>query len=125
MADAPAEYFMLTDKAINGNPSEDIYNAVGRLNTGNMKPTASRFWLETDVCSGTNIWAGAFEGIAMKSTANYTLVDYTDDINSPVISKRTIMPALFDSKYISYVFVRVYDDTLSEVVVYRFNDDKN
>ena len=59
----------------------------------------------------------------MNARANYTLVDYTESAKNPEISKKVPKASLFSSRYPAYVFVRVYEDELKEVVVYRYNED--
>ena len=67
------------------------------------------------------MFAPAVDGIGMSSSANYTLVDYTESTKNPAIRKASPMIALStNSAYKTVVFVRVYNDKLREVVAYRF-----
>ena len=50
-------------------------------------------------------------------------MDYTESTKNPEISKKKCGTSLFNSRYPSYVFVRVYDDVLTEAVVYRYSED--
>lgn len=94
------------------------WNSVA--NEYESKPTSTKFWVEDDLTGITDD-----KGIIMKTAANYTLVDLSESTSNPVISKKAAGTSLFGSasKYESFVFVRVYDDKLAEVVVYRYNGD--
>ncbi len=61
--------------------------------------------------------------VIMDSAANYTLVDYTEDASEPEIAKKSAGKSLFGniSRYDSKIFVRVIDEVLVDVVVYRTN----
>ena len=95
---------------------DDEYYGFSKVDYTN-KPTSSKFWVEDDLAGITDD-----KGIIMKAAANYTLVDLSESTSNPVISKKAAGTALFGtaSKYESFVFVRVYDDKLAEVVVYRY-----
>ena len=61
------------------------------------------------------------DGIEKTASAIYTLVDYTESVKNPEISAGTADSVIsVSSKYETMVFVRVYDDVLSEVVCYRY-----
>ena len=79
-------------------------------------------WLAT---GKANVTAGTTSGVdtyvLMQNAANYTLVDYTEDAKNPEISKKSANKSIIGrtDKYDSYVFVRINDEELAEVVVYR------
>ena len=65
-------------------------------------------------------FAAAEELIRMPSAANYTLVDYTESTKNPVIEGKGAKSAVKTSnKYTSKVLVRIYDEKIVDVVVYR------
>lgn len=106
--------------------TDEIANGYGLLDTTNS--TGKVFVLDsaavdTTVLAGTYEFAAAGAPIAMRSAANYTLVDYTDDADYPEISRKAPGTSLFSksAQYQSEVFVRVYDGVLVDVVVYRYN----
>jgi len=112
----------VTTNALAGSVGDEIYNAVGKLDKS--KTTSSKFFINSDVTnSGSSIFAEAEDGITMKSSANYTLVDYSESRKNPEISKKNPGTSLFSTgrRYDAFVFVRVYDGVLKEVVVYRFD----
>jgi len=116
-ADARSERFTLVNGAELGDAYEDVFNTVGSLTDA----TGSKFFISEDVTnSGMYPWAYAEDGITMKDTANYTLVDFTNGLLAPVVSQKLSGLNLFNTAYPSYVFVRVYDDELTDVVVYRY-----
>lgn len=108
--------------ALNGKASDDIYNGAGWLNKDATKNASSKFFIGEDITNSEGAWAVKEDGITIKSNANYTLVDYSESTKNPEISKKS-SSAVFStsSKYETYVFVRVYDDKLAEVVAYRYN----
>lgn len=99
------------------NASDDEYYAFDAVDYTN-KPTTTKFWVKNDFTGITDD-----KGIIMKAAANYTLVDLTESTTNPEISKKAAGTSIFGSasKHESFVFVRVYDDKLAEVVVYRVN----
>ena len=98
---------------------DDIYYAVGTLDKKKTKAANNKFYIDANV--GTD-FATAEDGITIKSSANYTLVDYTESTKNPTVEKKNSSSALStSSNYETIVFVRVYDDSLREVVAYRFN----
>lgn len=101
------------------NSKDDIYYAVGTLDKKKTKAANNKFYIDANV--GTD-FATAADGITIKSSANYTLVDYTESTKNPTVEKKNSSSALStSSNYETIVFVRVYDDSLREVVAYRFN----
>ncbi len=62
--------------------------------------------------------------MVIQKTANTVLVDYEEDVNEPEISKKSLSKSLIGraDKYDSYVFVRVLDEVIVDVVVYRYLD---
>ena len=102
--------------------ADEIANGYGLLDTTNS--TGKVFVLDSAaVDTSTYEFAAAGAPIAMRSAANYTLVDYTDDADYPEISRKAPGTSLFSksAQYQSEVFVRVYDGVLVDVVVYRYN----
>ena len=97
--------------------ADDEYYGFSKVDYSN-KPTSTKFWVEDDLTGITDD-----KGIIMKAAANYTLVDLSESTTNPEISKKAAGTSLFGtaSKYESFVFVRVYDDKLAEVVVYRYS----
>lgn len=100
---------------------DGVYNAAGNLDIERTKASASKFYLDVDVRNSGGIFAVTEDGIAMKSSARYTLVDFTENSEFPQISAASSSAISTNRKYTSYIFVRVYDDSLSDVVVYRDN----
>ena len=112
----------VSPNALSGNVSDDVYNAAGKLDKS--KTTSSKFYINTDVRNSGGVFAEAEDGITIKNAANYTLVDYSQSTKNPTVERKSSTGVFStSSKYDSYVFVRVYDDLLAEVVVYRFNSD--
>lgn len=107
--------------AAKGSAKDDVYNAAGNLDIDKTKYSASKFYLDVDVENMGNVFATRDDGIAMKSSARYTLVDFTKNSEFPQISAASSSAISTNRKYTSYIFVRVYDDSLSDVVVYRDN----
>ncbi|MBQ3022710.1 MAG: S-layer homology domain-containing protein [Clostridia bacterium] len=64
--------------------------------------------------------------MVMQKSANTVLVDYTEDITEPEISKKSLSKSLIGnpSKYNARVFVRVIDEVVVDVVVYRTLDSQ-
>ncbi len=62
--------------------------------------------------------------MVMQKTANTVLVDYTEDASEPEISKKSLSKSLIGNptKYDAKVFVRVIDEVVVDVVVYRTLD---
>ncbi len=99
---------------------EDTTYYLGMLveDSGKTKYNADKdmFYVTTD---------SADKALEMESSANYTLVDFTDGIANPEISRKSAGTGIFggnSADYESVVFVRVYDDEMVEVVVYRYNN---
>lgn len=107
--------------AAQGSTMDGVYNAAGNLDIERTKASASKFYLDVDVRNSGGIFAVTEDGIAMKSSARYTLVDFTENSEFPQISAASSSAISTNRKYTSYIFVRVYDDSLSDVVVYRDN----
>jgi hypothetical protein len=109
-------------EALAGDASDDIFNAAGALDKAATKDSNSKFYISANVKNEDgDVWALSEDGITIKASANYTLVDYSESTKNPEIDKKS-SNAVFStsSKYDTYVFVRVYDDVLTEVVAYRF-----
>ena len=100
--------------------TDKIYNAYGELDKVNT--TNSKFFIDVNVANGGGTLYNAIDGIPAKNSANYTLVDYTENLSTPTVSKKNAGTSLFSKRdeYVSKVFVRVYDDKLAEVVVMRY-----
>ena len=97
--------------------TDDIYYVTGDVLAAGL--TDSKFFLDNVVDENDDTYV-ALDGITMKNSANYTLVDFTED--PAEVSKKAKGKAIFgnlDTKYDAEVFVRYYDDKLVEVVVYR------
>ena len=96
-------------KDANADDTKDEKYVAGVLNK-TTAPTDSKFYVGADA-----------EEIVMRNSANYTLVDYTESVKNPEICKES-SESIFStsSEYDTVVFVRVYDDVLSEVVCYRY-----
>ena len=102
--------------------SDEIYYVAGNLDE-DRAPTDNKFYLMDNI----NLQGSYYNddnGIAMKASANYTLVDYSESRTNPEVTKKTKSKSIFGSlsKYDSKVFVRYYDDSLVEVVVYRYKN---
>lgn len=107
--------------AAQGSAMDGVYNAAGNLDIERTKASASKFYLDVDIKNMGNVFATRDDGIAMKSSARYTLVNFTENSEFPQISAASSSAISTNRKYTSYIFVRVYDDSLSDVVVYRDN----
>ena len=124
-------------------PADDIYYAYGTL-VEDPAPADSKFFLTSvteggsycaDDCATDHngaeeeglgdhnygIYTGA-EGIVMKNSANYTLVEVEDGYVE--VSKKSKGKGIFGavSRYDSKVLVRYYDEKLVEVIVYRVEE---
>ena len=110
-----------------GHVADEIYYVAGNVDD-DPAPTNSKFFIKDDsddVVSGT-YGSGVYvvaDGIAMKDSANYTLVDFSDGADVPEVSRKSKGKSIFGSltNYVSEVFVRYYDGKLVEVVVYRYD----
>ena len=130
-ADKTGALGTVSAEALKGDQKDDIFNAVGNLNKTKTKDSSSKFFIDKDVTNfvvgedgkkTTDTFALADDGITMKASANYTLVDYTESTKNPTIVGKSASSALStSSKYNTVVFVRVYDGVLRDVVAYRFN----
>ncbi len=85
---------------------------------------------ETDYITFEDEMAGITEtdGVTfmeMQKGVNTVLVDYTEDETEPEIGKKTLSKTLIGraDKYASYVFVRVIDEEIVDVVVYKYELD--
>ena len=112
------------------NATDEIYTFAGIVDeyTG-FEPTDSEFFITAaTLAEGSKKFytneSFATKGVSMKSSANYTLVDYSESTSNPEVSRKSKSKSIFGtlSKYDSEVFVRYYDDKLVEVVVYRFKN---
>lgn len=109
-------------EAKKGDDKDDIYNAVANLDAAKTKDSNSKFYLDAVVKNDYETFAEVADGISMRASANYTLVDYTESTKNPTVEKKSSSTTLSTSaKYKTVVFVRVYDGVLAEVVAYRFN----
>lgn len=86
--------------------------------TGKVKEYAGL--IDRDNTDNTRLYFDNGTNILLKSSANYTLVDCTG--TKITVEKKTKGISIFGSadKYKSYAYVRYYDDTQTEVIVYRF-----
>lgn len=103
---------------------EEIHYIAGQLRKDvGYEPTDSRFYLADGYTHGGTDYYKTYDGIVMKSAANYTLVDFSESSKNPEITKKAKSKGIFGtlSLYNSKVFVRYYQDTLKEVIVYRYN----
>ena len=108
---------------------DEIYNFAGFINE-EEEATDSRFYL----MEGESLQEGSKKyhttknfatlGVPMKTSASYTLVDYTESTSRPEISRKSKSKSIFGSftKYDSEVYVRYYDGKLTEIVVYRYKN---
>ncbi|MBR1970793.1 MAG: S-layer homology domain-containing protein [Clostridia bacterium] len=80
-----------------------------------------RFVIDEDIENAlSETFAAAGDGIRMPSSANYTLVDYTESTKNPVIKGVGAKSAVkVSSKYTSRILIRIYDEKIVDVVVYR------
>ncbi len=104
----------------NASVKEDTTYYLGKLAEDGSKKTL--FNADKDMFT---VKAGPDKLLEMESSANYTLVDFTDGIANPEISRKSAGTGIFggnSADYESVVFVRVYDDEMVEVVVYRYNN---
>ena len=113
-----------TLKALGVNPAvgaKEVAVGFGILDKDNTN--ATKFVLDQDILypNSTECFDANGDGIIMKGTANYTLVDLTESTTKPEISKKYAGTSLFNTstRYTSYVFVRAYEGVLTDVVVYR------
>ena len=116
---------------------EDEYYYFGALDTTpdneeteeneSKLPTASKFFLAEGATSvvKTGESANAYdaeEGVVMRNSARYTLVDFSES-TTPTVSKKAKGTALFsryDSKYDYEIVVRYFEDSQVEVIVYKY-----
>ncbi len=77
-------------------------------------------WFDTAMEGITEAGEGS-NYMVIQKTANTVLVDYEEDADEPEISKKSLSKSLIGraDKYDSYVFVRVIDEVIVDVVVYR------
>lgn len=104
--------------------AKDVYYHAGTIDFA-KGATDDYIWFQT---AGSNVTTadGASNFVVMQGAANYTLVDFTEDASNPEISKKSANKSIFGNlaKYDSDVFVRVVDEKLVEVVVYRTNANR-
>ena len=114
--------------ATNGDTNDDIYNTSADL----VKFENNLMYLDTAVTNAggqkyaANTINSLVEGIPTRDTANYTLVDYTENAKYPDVVRKSAGSSLFskgknNTEFNVEVFVRFYDDKLAEVVVYKTN----
>ena len=104
------------------NNDDEIASAYGLLSDA----TKTKFYLtgsdaDVEYDYDYSDWSGDDEGITYKS-ANYTLVDFSENYKNPEVSAESSGKNLFDVNYVTYVYVRVVDDKLADVVVYRMEE---
>ena len=77
-----------------------------------------------DAITGITEAEGSDNYMVMQKSANTVLVDYTEDAAEPEISKKSLSKSLIGraDKYDAKVFVRVIDEVVVDVVVYRTLD---
>jgi len=105
---------------------EDEYYYFGALDEATDKePTNSKFYLAAGysevVDASENAYVAA-DGVVMRNSANYTLVDFSES-STPEVSKKSKGTGLFSryaSEYNYKVFVRYFEDAQVEVIVYRY-----
>ncbi len=66
---------------------------------------------------------GSDHYVIMQKSANCVMIDYTEDASEPEISKKSLSKSVIGnpSKYTAKVFVRVIDEMVVDVIVYRDN----
>lgn len=117
---ATAEGLVITD----GECKEDEYYFFGALATSEgSEPTASKFYLDEPTVIGDA--PDGIDGtiVSMRNAARYTLVDFSEDVEEPTVSKKSKGTSLFTragDKYDYEVFVRYFDKTQVEVIVYKY-----
>lgn len=98
--------------------ADDIQTATDDTTTGKVRELFGK--VDRENTTSTRLYIENGSNVLMKSSANYTLVDYTG--SRLKVEKKTKGINIFGSeKYNSYVYVRYYDDVQSEVIVYRFD----
>ncbi len=110
----------LTANAVQGDTADRIYNGVGNLTSF----ANNQLKLDAAVSNAGGAKYAIGAGIPTRDTANYTLVDFTESTKHPEIDRKSAGSALFSTKggeYAVKVFVRINDDKLVDVVVYRSN----
>ncbi len=118
--------------AANGGALKDVKNDVKDLYTAYRTLTeikAERFLLDGGEIKNSYDGGQTFdedpaEGLKMTSKANYVIVDYTESTDYPTIEAESAATALEydkeDPEYTAKVLVRICDDKIADVVVYRF-----
>ena len=104
--------------------NDEIASGYGLLTSA----TNSKFTFAADVKYDHNtslIWnddqVANTSSISYK-TANYTLVDFSENNKTPELVAETAGKSLFDTAYVTYVYVRVVEDKVADVVVYRMEE---
>lgn len=112
--------------ATNGDPADDIYNAAADLTKFENNLMYLNAPVQNYTGSTPNVKYNTGDGIPTRDTANYTLVDYTENAKNPDVVRKSAGTSLFskgknNTEFNVEVFVRIYDDKLVEVVVYKTN----
>lgn len=100
---------------------DQIYSGFGMLtNTTTNKFTINQaVKADTAGTSTLSDFAAASTAISFRSAANYTLVDFSENFKNPDVTLEDGSEYTLDYAYETYVYVRVVDGKLSDVVVYR------
>lgn len=118
---APASTTTAVTAAVDA--SDEIASGYGLLTDA----TNNKFVISGDVrydhlvSSARPDWTNDANGISYKS-ANYTLVDFSENSKTPELVAESAGKSLFDVAYVTYVYVRVVDDKVADVVVYRMEE---
>lgn len=100
---------------------DQIYSGFGKLtNTTTNKFTIDKA-VKADTAGNSTLsnFAAASTAISFRSAANYTLVDFSENFKNPDVTLEDGSEYTLDYAYETYVYVRVVDGKLSDVVVYR------
>lgn len=102
---------------------DQIYSGFGKLtNTTTNKFTIDKaVKVDTTGNSSLSDFAAASAAISFRSAANYTLVDFSENFKNPDVTLEDGSEYTLDTAYETYVYVRVVDGKLSDVVVYRMS----
>ena len=66
-----------------------------------------------------SVISSALTDLTYRSSANYTLVDYSENFKNPEVTLEDGSDYTFDLAYRTYAYVRYVDGKMSDVVVYR------
>ena len=102
---------------------DEIYSGFGALTSASSNKFVINAAITPDESPAVNSnFAGASAGISYRSSANYTLVDYSENSKNPEVTFEDGSEYTFDADYVSYVYVRVVDGRLADVVIYRHGE---